>query len=208
MVSRSLIRTTVLIYNQVGEVVRHLYALLTDPGPNPLAGMTLSSGVIVPRQDGASGTESQLSIILADGTTVVWDGKNDRGSIVTSGQYFVEAHSNDGQGGDNLQTQRVTVMGTHADQGVGTVTARPNVLGSGITQTLLKSDSALSLTLRARVYTTAGEWVASLEGNPGTNQAGWNIGGLASGVYIVVVDVLNSQGGLAGRQTLKVFVRH
>jgi flagellar hook assembly protein FlgD len=208
MVSRSLVRTTIIIYNQVGEAVRHLYAEVADPGPNPMAGMTLSPAVIAPSQDGGTEFGSQLSVFLADGTTVVWDGKSDGGRVVTSGQYFVEAHSNDGQGDETIQTQRVMVIGTKADHGVGKVTARPNVLGDGMTQTLLRSDSLMSLTLRARAYTTAGELVATVEGAPGTNQVAWDAAGFASGAYILVVDVMNLQGGLAGQQTLKVFVKH
>jgi hypothetical protein len=65
------------------------------------------------------------------------------------------------------------------------------------------------MTLVYRVYDMAGELVQSpASGQAGTNLAQWDASGVASGMYIAVVDALNAQGGLVGRQRLKIVVIH
>ncbi len=131
MVSRELYATTVLIYNAAGEVVRHLYAYTDNPGASIVTSAQLSTGVIEP-SNGVSGggTPSQVTISLSNGTTVVWNGQNDTGSIVQSGQYFVEIHSVDGEGGDSVIDQRISVLDGNLNTGIGTVLAKPNILTS------------------------------------------------------------------------------
>ena len=105
MVNRSLYQATVLIYNEAGEVVKHLYAYVDDPGKAAVIGVQLSTTVIKPSYNPVGGgVPAQLSITLSNGTTVMWEGRGDNGSIVQTGQYFIEVHSKDGVGG----TQRLS----------------------------------------------------------------------------------------------------
>jgi hypothetical protein len=63
------------------------------------------------------------------------------------------------------------------------------------------------LTLVYRVYDMAGELVQSSAFGPaGTNLATWDASGVASGMYLAVVDALNAEGGLVGRKNLKIVV--
>jgi hypothetical protein len=62
------------------------------------------------------------------------------------------------------------------------------------------------LTLRVKIYNLAGELAAELQGAPGTNQVSWNATRYASGLYLAVVDLLNSDGGKMGQQILKVIL--
>jgi hypothetical protein len=48
--------------------------------------------------------------------------------------------------------------------------------------------------------------VTTIEGPAGTNQAAWNASGLASGIYLAVVDLSGANGAQLGRQVLKVAV--
>jgi hypothetical protein len=48
--------------------------------------------------------------------------------------------------------------------------------------------------------------VTTIEGPAGTNQAAWNASGLASGIYLAVVDISSTNGTQLGRQILKVAV--
>jgi hypothetical protein len=144
---------------------------------------------------------------LSNGTTIYWDGRSDAGSIVQSGQYYVEVHSVDGNGGTTTVTEQVSVQGADTSN---LIVAQPNVLdiSKGITSTTFTANSATSLTLRAYIYTIAGELVTTVDGTPGQNTVNWNAAGLASGIYIAVIDARDSQGGLVGHQTLKVKVIH
>jgi hypothetical protein len=93
---------------------------------------------------------------------------------------------------------------------MGNIVAKPNMVnrGTGYTVTF-GSDSTQSLTLVYRVFDMAGELVQSpTSGQAGSNTATWNASGVSSGLYFAVVDALNSQGGLVGRQNLKIAVIH
>ena len=101
-VSRSLSTITVAVYNEAGEIVKHLYAQVTASVGEPLQYLSLSAPVIQPGDPAAAGTPSSTTIrveIPGGGVTLVWNGTNDSGSFVTNGQYFVEAHWVNGQGG-------------------------------------------------------------------------------------------------------------
>jgi hypothetical protein len=202
-VNRTLYTSTILIYNEAGEVVKHLYAYTSDPGPAGVASVQLSASVIQPGS-GSPGTPSDLTISLSNGTTVIWNGTSDNGTYVQSGEYLVEVHTTNGTGGEETVVKQVIVNDRNTAQGAGTVTAWPNVLKGSSLTTTFNSNSSLSLTLEVSIYTVAGELVTKIVGQPGTNQATWNASGLASGVYLAVVDLDNSNGNSMGRQTLKV----
>ncbi len=206
-VSRTLYTSTILIYNEAGEVVKHLYAYTDDPGPAGVGSVQLSATVIQPGSPGP-GTPSQLTISLSNGTTVVWDGTSDSGSYVQSGQYLVEVHTTNGTGGEETVVKTVMVNDRNTTMGAGTVTAGPNVLkaSNGILTTTFRTDSSQSLTLEVSIYTVAGELVTKVVGQAGTDQATWNASGVASGLYLAVVDLTNPNGNSLGRQILKVLI--
>jgi flagellar hook assembly protein FlgD len=207
MVSRTLYRSSVLIYNEAGEVVRRLWSYVDDPGQAAVNGIELSTSVFRPSYAPTGGTPSQLSIRLSNGTTVVWDGRNDSGTIVRTGQYFVEIHSVDGQGGETQVVQRVSVQGGDRTAGAGVVTAYPNVVNRAQPGPVtFVSDALFSVTLRVSLYTTAGELVVVRDGPAGQNTASWDASGVASGTYIAVVESRNAQGGLVNQQVLKVLI--
>ena len=208
MVKRTLYETTILIYNETGEIVRHLSAWVDDPGKATITNVTLSAGIIEPTGRSA-GSPTQLAMVLSNGTTVVWDGKNDGGAYVGNGHYFVEIHSQDGMGGESVFTEQVTVRDVNPANTYGSVTAGPNVLTNGNTVTTFKSGSVVPTTLRARVYTMAGELVGTVQGAGGANLATWDATGLSSGTYLAVVDSLDpAKGGVVKRQILKLLVVH
>ena len=209
MVSRSLYKSTVLVYNSAGEIVRHLYSYVDDPGLAGVSGVQLSTSVIKPSYGQPAGVPSEVTISLSNGTTVVWDGRSDTGVFVQSGQYFLEIHSSDGTGGDATVTKQVSVQDADRNGGMGDVLILPNVVepakkGGAVTFT---TAAGANLSLRARVYTMAGELVTALEGVPGSGIIAWNAAGLASGLYITVVEVKDGNGAFMGRQTKKIIIR-
>ena len=208
-VSRVFYKTTILVYNEAGEVVRHLYTYLDDPGKQAVLSMQLSTAFIVPGATQVGAIPNQVAITLSNGTIRYWDGKGDTGAYLENGQYFIEVHSKDGQGGETLVTQRVSLEDFNAASGVGTVIAQPNMIQpGGSTLVTFKTNSAMVLTLQVSLYTLAGELVMTIPGDSGTNQALWDTKGVASGLYLALVESRNASGGLAARQTLKVVVLH
>ena len=206
-VSRTFYTSTILIYNEAGEVVKHLYAYTSDPGPAGVASVQLSASIIEPGSAGA-GTPSDLRISLSNGTTVMWDGTGDNGTYVQSGVYLVEVHTTDGTGGEETVVRQVMVDDRNRAEGAGTVTAEPNMINAskGPMTTTFSTNSSQSLTLEVSIYTVAGELVTKIAGQAGTDQATWNAAGLASGVYLAVVDLTNPNGNSLGRQIVKVAV--
>jgi uncharacterized repeat protein (TIGR01451 family) len=211
IVNRTVYKVTIKIYNEAGEVVRNLLAYSSNPGFSSATQVQLSGTTFEPTSGNPVGNiPAQLQISLNDGTSVWWNGQSDSGAVVTSGEYFIELHVQDGHGGETVITEKVTVVSENASQGMGTITAGPNVVnrgtGTGYTVTF-KSDSDQVLTLIYRVYDMAGELVqSSVFGPAGTNLATWDASGVASGMYLAVVDALNVEGGLVGRKNLKIVV--
>ena len=58
--SRALYKSTVLIYNEAGEVVRTLYTYVDDPGKQTVSQVTLSANVIAPSGMTTAGTPTSL----------------------------------------------------------------------------------------------------------------------------------------------------
>ena len=204
-VSRSIAKISVNIYNEAGEVVRHLYSYMDDPTSNPLDNIQFSTSVISPSQNVTSG----VSITSSNGMTLVWDGRSDSGAIVTNGRYEMEVHSTDGHGGEQVITRGLVVQAGNQPVTDGNVFAGPNVLKNGETSTLVQVHSSSSYTLTARLYDTAGELIKqAVTGQLGSNQVGLDVNDVASGLYFVVVDLTNAQGGSAGRQVTRIVIQH
>jgi len=208
VVSRTLSRITANIYNSAGEVVRRLYKMVDDPVGGAMTGVELSTGVIEPGV--ASPTDpGQLEVVLqttAGPVTLVWDGRNDKGEVVMGGHYQLEVKWDNGKGNVTEITKGVLVVGGRIAQ--GTVVARPNVLtGPGPRVAVIEVNSAQGLRVRGRVYTIAGELVATLESDPMNPwQTSWEAGNVASGLYLAVVEGLNSKGGRVLKQIVKIMV--
>jgi uncharacterized repeat protein (TIGR01451 family) len=209
-VSRSLAKISVNVYNEAGEVVKHLFGWVDDPMGAQMTSIVLSGSALQPGIPAGQGQPSNVRIMIQTSgaaVTLSWDGTNDNGSYVSAGYYLLEAHWDDGQGGttDISKGLLVTANGIRND---GTLVAQPNILklSTGVNRTTFKYDSSQNLTLSVRIYTLAGELVFDLQGASGTNQASWDATGYASGLYLAAVDLLNPNGGQMGQQVLKVMV--
>ncbi len=208
-VNRSIYQVSLVIYNEAGEAVRHLLTYMDDKGPAGLSSVQISSSVLSASANGSTGNNSKVTISLGGGASVAWDGTADNGAYVSSGQYFIDVHTIGGQGGETNVTLKVMVVDTNAQNGVGIVDARPNILNRASPNytTTFVSNSSMNLTLRLKVYDTAGELVQKSKlGGDGQNSVQWDASGVASGLYLAVVESLNAQGGLVSKTTLKVVV--
>ena len=203
-VNRTLYQSTILIYDEAGEVVKHLYAYSDDPGQAGVASVQLSSAFIEPGVNSSPGTPSRLMITLSNGTSIMWDGTNDGGTIVPSGEYFVEVHTVDGKGGETTLIKEVSVEDRNMAN--GQVSAGPNIINGskGPMTTTFRANAGQ--TLEVSIYTVAGELVKQVTGDTGTGLAVWDASNVASGAYLAVVQLINANGGLVVRQTLKIVV--
>ena len=115
----------------------------------------------------------------------------------------------DGQGAQSTVVREIAVLDTDAGRGIERVLASPNLLneanGYKVTFT---SATALPLTLKASIYTMAGELVGSIQGLAGTNSVTWDGAGVASGIYLAVVEQVDTQGRFLSRQAQKIAVVH
>ena len=207
-VTRPYAQLSANIYNEAGEVVKHLYAQVASVPNAVMTDVQLSSSVIQPGVVSPNSTSSAQIVIQTSsgGVTLSWDGTNDAGAIVTDGSYVIGVHWNNGNGQIQDLTREITVTGGgHLDQ----VVAAPNVLTGTNTTVAFSTQSASAYTLRVRVYTVAGELVATVLGGSGTNQVAWDASGKASGLYLAVAEMTNPQTGtVIGRQILKISVVH
>jgi flagellar hook assembly protein FlgD len=206
VVSRSLAKVRVDIFNGAGERVRRLYSFVDDASGLQMTSLSLSAHAVAP---GNSGGPVSLQMVIQNSgvpVTLTWDGRSDQGAVVTSGHYQIGVHWEDGQGRSQDITQGVLVTGHTASE--GNITASPNILGpAGPLSTTFRISPNAGWTLRVRIYTMAGESVAVREGPPGAGQVSWDASGIASGLYLAAAEVLHPNGGVAQRHIVKVLVR-
>ena len=80
-------------------------------------------------------------------------------------------------------------------------------LAHRVSRRLITVNSADLYTLQVQVYDIAGELLKKVPMEPtGANQVQADFSGQASGMYFVMVELINSEGGLEKRQALKIIV--
>jgi uncharacterized repeat protein (TIGR01451 family) len=209
------------VYNEAGEAVKtftqqQLAALLT--GGSILSadynvGMAkISSQTIDPTYGNPTSANNLLTITLGSGDSLTWNGRGDNGSILAPGVYFLEIQSLVPNQAPQEITMEIRVIANSSNSVSGIVLAPNPVRLSQTTQAkFLINDPNLQFdSAEVRIYTLAGELVATLESQPGNPSAVvWNLsgGGVASNAYLAVAE-LHSNGGLVGRQIIKVVVIH
>jgi flagellar hook assembly protein FlgD len=208
VVSRSLAQITVNIYNEAGEIVRHLYGLVENPTNSQMTDLVLSMDVFNPMTSSVVTDQLQLVIMTvnASPTTLIWDGRNDNGGVVTSGKYFVEAHLVEGNGGSQTITKTVTVQVTGTPGGL--VKVEPNLLAGTEKTAVFLSPGRGDVTIQVRVYDLSGQLVKVNLGRPGSGTTAWDATGVASGMYLAEAEVVDNAGHQLGRQILKLVVIH
>jgi len=207
-VNRKLSVVTANIYNSAGEIVRTLYYTVDGGTNSQMTNVNLSSEIMTLGSKTSGGATILQIVVNTTGTpvTLTWDGTNNSATDVTSGTYEIELHWDDGEGQTSNITRSVIVVSGGVS---GTVVAEPNMLTNGQTLTTFNGAGiANAWVLNAKVYTIAGELVKSIPGSPGTPTTQWNALGMASGVYIVAVQVQDANGGVLDNQLLKVLVLH
>jgi flagellar hook assembly protein FlgD len=225
IVNRSLSNIEADVYNSSGEVVRKLYYVVDDPVGSNMTNVTLSSNVLRPSLNahtsisGGTTYTAPTTVISYDTTvetiyiqtsgtpvTLVWDGTNNGGTIVTPGEYTIEVHWNNGSGQTTDISRQVLVMANTSISGAAI--ARPNVLGPAttLTTTFDASSVLMAAGLKIKIFTVTGELIQSF--SAASTTAPWSAAGLASGIYIANIEIDNANGGVINQQRLKILVIH
>ncbi|HJT24202.1 MAG TPA: hypothetical protein VJ873_06470, partial [bacterium] len=206
VVSRQLAQVSAAVYNEAGEVVKHLSGWVDDASGATMDNVVLSAAAFQP---GSEGSLKQLQIFIESSgasVTLSWDGTDDQGGYVTSGAYLLSIHWYNGQGESSNISKSVLVTGKSSTR--GQVVAGPNLLrlSSGQTRVGFVDPAGSGSTLKVRIYTLAGELTAVIEGEAQTGRASWNASGKASGIYLAEVEKKNANGVLGGKQLFKIMV--
>lgn len=212
----------IVVYNEAGEVVRHIgtdeiEAMLAASGGGlsaddfEVGGVDILNRVIIPSLSDPTGDGHTVRVVLKSGNVIYWDGRNNDGDIVTTGQYYLEIRSRMGNEREQVRTVPVAVLASPG--GLSTVRLAPNPVTLPATSQarFLVSGPPGHDATHVKVYAVSGELVQRLlsdPGNPGT--VVWDVrsaagGRLASGLYLAVVE-LQSGSALLERHTLKVLV--
>jgi len=207
-VTRSVARVSALVYNSVGEIVRHLYGSEGSPKGAQMTNVELSSSVVTPGGSDLAG-QVQISVKTTGGGTVElsWDGTSDNGGAVTPGVYELEVHWDDGTNGTSNINKSIVVR--PGQGGVVLVAAQPNALGPDTgSMVTFRASPGQGLALRFRIYTVAGEFIPAAPGPSGPDLIQYNVSGLASGLYLAEVEGFNQANQRLLRQTVRFTVVH
>jgi hypothetical protein len=190
------------IFNSAGEQVR-LLAAYAHGGQQPSRLIPDSSSIAF-GPDG--GPLNKLSFDLG-GLSVEWDGLNDLGQRVNSGQYTVQLQSGSMGGAPIIASASITVL--NADGSVlGGAVVGPNPLGAGQSVVHVRMPGAPTGTLvTGRLYNVAGELIMSAANDMQPDRMSFDLGGrsISSGIYLVAVTA-KAPWGQVERKTFKLVV--
>jgi uncharacterized repeat protein (TIGR01451 family) len=188
------------VYNHAGEAVRHLAETFSGPMDN-ITQARVTASVINPT-NGASGGVTTSSVMSGSALLGTWDGRNDQGSIVANGQYYIEVKVSDGKGNHSTVQLAVAVL---ASRDGGNVVVKPNLLTLGKPVGIIDGGVAGG-TVSVKVFSLTGGLVESLNGVPGSGMVSLNSTNLTSGMYILLGQVKNADGTVGGNFRAKVMV--
>jgi len=200
-VNRAVSKVELVVYNQAGEVVRHLAATWSGP----IADVTqakLTASVISPTNGPSEGVTA-TSVMSGSAVLGVWDGRNDNGDIVNNGQYYIEVKVDDGKGAHSTLELVVSVLSDRS--GGKTMVVKPNVLTRDNPVGAIDG-GVLGGTVNVKVYSLTGSLVGNLTGVVGAGTVSLDSRPYASGVYILVGEVKDGNGKVTQDFRTKVMV--
>lgn len=157
-----------------------------------------------------NGTGS-VTFTLDGAACAAWDGRDDHGGPVPLGFYHL-AITQTFLDGTQALFEKSFYWGNHAPLPAVVLTAAPNlvVAGGAVHLSALVEGHPVDAPGGVKIYALSGEFVKGLDLVAG--QADWDLtngqgGSVASGLYLVVLDVQDSHGDPA-RKVIKVGLKH
>ncbi len=184
------------IFNSAGELVRTIKTPYTGSS-------VVSLGVDDVVQVGKG--MSNINIQYSPGNTIVWNGENDQGEIVSSGTYEMQVMVQTGQGTTIMASKSVVVLNAAATGLISDIKIMPNpVVVSGDSNTkksIFRWSASGDGTATIKIFNQSGELVKVINSTIASGVSGisWDLkttGGndAASGIYICVIRVLQDTG--------------
>ena len=192
------------IFDERGELIRTLCGSL---GSAPSQPMTFT---VSPFQANSNSVGGTLTLQLNGQTLAVWDALDEKGTRVPSGFYHLVLKQRLDDGTTVQRAKDIFVPADARNAGLQ-LSAAPNLVHPGET---VQVSAAFGLTpadgrSSLKIYTVSGELVRSLSFTTGqaswdlTNQLGTNVG---SGVYLLVLDGVDTNTGAPAKKVIKVVV--
>jgi len=176
-----------------------------------MTSVNLNTNIFRPGTSTSAGPSNVQILLMTSNSaavTLLWNGTNDTGTVVTPGEYTIEVHWDNGQGSASDIKREILVMAEIGPTGM--VVARPNqlLINKGVSTTIFDGSSVTNaVSLKVNIYTILGELVTVIA-SPSTPMTSWNATGIASGIYIASAEVLDGNGGVIHQQFVKVLVIH
>ena len=181
------------IYNRAGEIVK----VIRDTSP---ATTTVSTDDI-PDVVAFTVASPVAYFSYAHGMSMMWDGRNERGVLVTNGTYEIQFALNRG-GGEELQaTKTIIILTEERGEFLKDVVIKPNPY-SGEVQSFIEFNwqgSTGTGMLEVSIYNIKGELVRKIKSRIEQGFVRWDVntgdgGSAAAGVYVVKVYAVNEDG--------------
>lgn len=199
----------VSIFNSAGELVRTLKQN-KDMNNTSISLKVGDKGVVVLEKGG-----NNINITYGTGLTdyMSWDGLNDHGIAVTSGNYEVQVNVVTDQGRSTVVSKTITIISENAPY-IGYVSILPNPYVGSESQTKQIKFAWVpgqeTGSMNVTVYNVIGEKVKSFDAPLQTGYVLWDLktgddSKAANGYYAVVFQSKNSAGRL-DRKTLKLAI--
>ncbi len=201
-VNRPLGRVMVDIFNSTNQEVKALYRLIANPGPSTsISSMTLSTTSLQPSYcNPVPPGITQVAISCSNGMNLVWDGRDNNGTILPAGTYTVKLCASDDVSASNL-TGTVSTAPLNETSAASTVFASPNPLPAGNSTVIQAIQCGGPLTLKVSIYDSSNSLLRTVTGAVGTNQVALTTSGLTAGNYTLKVAVYDA-GGYTGTETV------
>lgn len=186
------------IYNSAGELVLR---------QNLSGAFASSNGLRLDSGSNSVGDGGKVTVYLREVSGELpwtWDGRNDRGTMVSAGSYLMKLVSPGPDGSVSVQTKDFILLRAPEDDLLGPILPEQNPLrGDSPVRLRFKPDASVNLSVRA--YNLAGELLAHVEANGGSGSLSLQSGTWASGIYLLEVEAYRDHS-LLKRSVLKVGV--
>lgn len=188
---------SITVYNSSGETIKKIFT-----NQQPVNGsLKLSIDDVLPITDSGSKISFKYGEGLTD--TVVWDGLNEFGKAVTSGNYEIKVTYVSPEGASSFAAKSVVIInGSKADPGTVKAFPNPAITGKGRSIKFTWERPGQGNVI-IRVYDVAGQKVKELSGDFAAGTIAWNFEReLPPGMYVAVVEASSTEG-YTGRSKVK-----
>jgi len=181
------------IFNTAGELVRRIEERKATAGRISLG----IEDVMIIGKDNPG-----VLINYADGASIMWDGKNNEGKMVSSGVYEIQVEVKTGDGFKTEASKSVTILNDSGNDSLGEVKAYPNpyyvIPELNIPMTITWANAGPGK-VRVKIYNVAGELVKEFKADRAAGSLMWDAksaGGasISSGVYIIYIEGQKDSG--------------